>query len=58
MREILMTMIIILFVGCSKLNLKNSIPPQPIEQKPLSCNEKASPKSLELLEQNYRCNNN
>ncbi len=51
MKKVLMLIMIVFYTGCSKLN-----PLMPIKEKSLlSCEEKAKPKSLQFLEQQYRC---
>lgn len=41
----------LLYIGCSRVGLNNIQ-----ETEELSCDEKIQTKSLESLEQNYRCN--
>ena len=52
---ILLLSLTFFFLGCGhkKLNVNNPASVQ--EEAPLLCEEKAPPKSLQELEQNYRC---
>ena len=43
--------IVLVLGGCSKFNIMSEAK----EVEKLSCEEKAKPKSLQALEQNYRC---
>jgi len=51
MKKLLILIMIIFYTGCSHLN--SLIPIK--EENLLSCEEKAKPKSLQFLEQQYRC---
>ena len=56
MKKILLLIVpIIIFNGCSLLSANQSVK---IEEKKLSCEEEAEPKSLQLIEQQYRCRSN
>ena len=55
MKKILLLAPIIIFNGCSLLTVKQPIK---VEEKKLSCEEEAEPKSLQFLEQQYRCTSN
>jgi len=47
---------VILFEGCSSLILNKEVAQKErISERKLSCEEKAKPKSLQYLEQQYRC---
>jgi len=55
MQKILSIFIILyLYTGCSS-KLKSSILTQSMESEQFSCSQRAEPKSLQLLEQQYRC---
>ena len=49
---IFISIIVYLYSGCSK---QLAISTKSIENREFSCNQKAQPKSLQLLEQQYRC---
>ena len=54
MQKVLIIFIMLyLYTGCSKL--ESVVLAQSIENKQLSCSKIAKPKSLQLLEQQYRC---
>ena len=56
MKKILILVMVLFYSGCSKLNFLSPVTKEPIAKKrEFSCEEKAEPKSLQLLEQKYRC---
>jgi len=54
MKKILLICILMyIYTGCTKL--ESVVLTQNVDTKQLSCNKRAQPKSLQLLEQQYRC---
>jgi hypothetical protein len=54
MKKVLFLFIVVyMSTGCSKL--ESVVLTQNIDNKELSCSKRAKPKSLQLLEQQYRC---
>ena len=56
MKKVLFILTIVyLYTGCSKLQYINT--DKNVQDEELSCSTKAKPKSLQFLEQQYRCTN-
>jgi len=55
LKQFLLAFVLLFFVGCSSLTFQELDSSNPSEDKLLSCEKKAKAKSLQLLEQKYRC---